>query len=92
MLTEIVERTIVGPGGKIEFESEELVDGSIVELRIRPAPDPDEMDTTEYLMSNKANRERLLASIREAEEHPETMIRFESVEELEEYFFSKDGL
>jgi len=92
MITEIIERTIVGPGGRIEFESEELVDGSIVELRIRPAQDPSEMDTTEYLMSTKANREILLASIREAEEHPERLIRFESVEELEEYFLRKDSV
>ena len=92
MITEIVERTIVGPGGKIEFESEDLVDGSIVELRIRPAKDPAEMDTTEYLQSSKANRERLLASIKEADEHPERLIRFESVKELEEYIISKDGV
>lgn len=92
MNTEIFERTIVLPGGKVEFESEELVEGEIVELRIRPAVDPDEMDTTEYLLSSKANRDALLESIREAEEHPERLIRFENVEQLEKSVFSKEGI
>ena len=86
MLTEIVERTKVMPGGRIEFESDELEEGEIVELRIRPAPAPGEIDTTDYLMSTKANRERLLESIQEAKEHPERRIIYNNLDELEKDF------
>ena len=92
MNTEIHERTRVLPGGRIQFESKELIEGSEVELHIRPAVDPDEIDTTEYLLSTKANRENLLEGIKDVREHPENLIGFESVDELEKFVFSKEGI
>ena len=48
--------------------------GSEVEVIVLSDED-DEMDTTEYLLSTEANRDRLLQSLEEAK-HPENYILF----------------
>ena len=82
MINTIREWTVVGNGGKIEVSSPELVEGSEVEVLILIGNGQDEMDTTEYLLSSEANRDRLLESIKDAEEHPERLIVYKDVDEL----------
>lgn len=82
MINTIREWTTVRNGGRIEVSSSELVDGSEVEVLILVGEDKGEMDETEYLMSNEANRERLLNSIKQAEEHPELLRVYKDVDEL----------
>ena len=85
MITEIREKTVVRHGGKIEISSPELIEGTEVEV---VALVESEMDETEYLLSTQANREILLKSIREAEEHPERLIVYNDIDELEKDFLS----
>ena len=58
MLTGIRQKTVVGEGGKIEFLSPELPSGMLVEVIV--LIEPEEQDTTEYLLSREANRNHLL--------------------------------
>ena len=61
MFTGIRQKTIVGEGGKIEFVSPELPSGTLVEVIV--LVEPEEQDTTEYLLSQETNRNHLLEAL-----------------------------
>jgi len=63
MLTGIRQKTVVGEGGKIEFLSPELPSGMLVEVIV--LVEPEEQDTTEYLLSTEANRSHLLQALQD---------------------------
>ncbi len=63
MLTGIRQKTVVGEGGKIEFLSPELPSGMLVEVIV--LVEPEEQDTTEYLLSTEANRHHLLQALQD---------------------------
>lgn len=71
MVTGIRERTIIRQGGKIELSEIDLPEGTEVEVIVLV---DDEIDTTEYLLSSKANREYLEEALEELK-HPEKFIR-----------------
>lgn len=71
MLTGIRERTVVKENGMIEIPTTDLAVGTEVEVIV--LVDEEEMDTTEYLLSNEANREHLFESLRDAK-NPEKLI------------------
>jgi len=66
MLTGIRQKTVVGEGGKIEFLSPELPSGMLVEVIV--LIDPEEQDTTEYLLSTEANRNHLLQALQDLDD------------------------
>ncbi len=66
MLTGIRQKTIVGEGGKIEFLSPGLPSGILVEVIV--LVEPEELDTTEYLLSKEANRNHLLQALQDLDD------------------------
>lgn len=80
MISTIREHAIVKSPGTITITSPELVEGSEVEVLILIEDADDDSDTTDYLLSDEVNRERLLNSISDADEHPEDLISFEDYE------------
>jgi len=66
MITGIRQKTVVGEGGKIEFLSPELSDGTLVEVIV--LVEPDEQDETEYLLSTEANRNHLLQALHDLDD------------------------
>ena len=96
MLSGIKRQGIVGKDGKIEIQASELAEGTVVEVIVLTDLDADSsvtklpskpvlqgQDTTEYLLSNDANRHHLLASIQQAE-NPENLVCFTTEEWNEE--------
>ena len=79
MLTGIRERTVVKENGMIEIPTTDLAVGTEVEVIV--LVEEEEMDTTEYLLSNEANRQHLEEALEESK-HPEKFIRLD-VDELE---------
>ena len=77
MLSGIRQKTIVGEGGKIEFLSPELASGMRVEVIV--LVEPDEQDTTEYLLSTEANRNHLLKALKEVDD-PSSYVYVNSAE------------
>lgn len=69
----IIERKIVGPGGRFELSSPELQEGTEIEIEA-VVYTGNEMDETEYLLSTEANREHLLRAIKDAKENPEKKV------------------
>ncbi|PSB03554.1 hypothetical protein [Merismopedia glauca] len=75
MLSGIKQQVIVGKEGKIEIETSELAEGTVVEVIILVKPDGVEtkasqftpQDATEYLLSTQANRQLLMAAIQNIE-------------------------
>jgi len=76
MINGIKRRGIVGKDGKIEIQTSEFPEGTIVEVIVlveqNPVdstinPDSPPQDTTDYLLSNEANRRHLMESIDQAE-------------------------
>lgn len=65
MLNGIKQRARVGPGGTVEIQSPELPEGKTVEVIILLVPV--EQDTTEYLLSTKANRDHLHEALKNVE-------------------------
>ena len=97
MLSGIKRQGIVGKNGKIEIQAAELAEGTVVEVivltdsegnsQMTPLPSQPERhepDTTEYLLSNDANRRHLLTSIQQAEAH-ENLVHFTAEEWNEEH-------
>ena len=63
MIAGFREKMIVGEGGRIEFSSTELPAGTLVEVIV--LVEPEEQDTTAYLLSTEANRRHLLQALRD---------------------------
>jgi len=66
MITGIRQKTIVKEGGMIEIYSPELPSGAAVEVIV--LMEPEEENTTAYLLSTEANRSHLLQALRELED------------------------
>jgi len=66
MLTGIREKTVVKENGTVEISALDLPVGTQVEVIV--LVEEEEMDTTEYLLSTKANREHLERAMRDAED------------------------
>ncbi|NJK75915.1 MAG: hypothetical protein HC942_20330 [Microcoleus sp. SU_5_6] len=71
MLSGIKQQAIVGKDGKIEVQTSELPEGTVVEVIVLVERDDVEtnasqsisQDTTDYLLSTEANRSQLLIAI-----------------------------
>lgn len=70
MLTGIRERAVVNENGMVEISAPDLPVGTEVEVIVWVE---EEMDTTEYLLSTKANREHLERAMEDLK-HPERYI------------------
>lgn len=64
MITAIREHTVIKNGGQIEIPPIGLPDGTEVEVIV--LVEGEQIDTTEYLLSTKANREHLERAILDA--------------------------
>lgn len=92
MVNQIKQRGVVGKDGKIEVRTPEIPEGTVVEVTIRVeeilSEQPEDLeqvqDTTDYLLSSAANRERLLASLQQLESE-RGLIRFTPEEWDEEH-------
>ncbi|NEO30530.1 MAG: hypothetical protein F6K36_08865 [Symploca sp. SIO3C6] len=92
MLNGIKQRVIVGKEGKIEIQTSELAEGTVVEVIVLVEQDAVESDTsqhilqdaTEYLLSTQANRRHLTSAIGNVETNT-NLVRFTSEEWNEEY-------
>lgn len=75
MFSGIKQQVVVGKDGKIEIQTSELVEGSIVEVIVLVEQDVAEtndspfiqQDATEYLLSTEANRHHLMTAIQNIE-------------------------
>jgi antitoxin YefM len=75
MLSGIKQQAVVGKGGKIEIQTSELTEGTVVEVIVLVEQDATETDAsqstlqdeTEYLLSTEANRHRLMTAIQNVE-------------------------
>lgn len=72
MISAIRQTTLVQSGGKLEISSPELPVGALVEVIIFLLPD-EPPDTTDYLLSTKANRQHLSDALADLEQ-PATYI------------------
>jgi antitoxin YefM len=66
MVTAVRQRAIVGEGGKVEIISSDLPAGALVDVIV--VVESDAKDTTEYLLSNAANRRHLLKAIKDMDD------------------------
>ncbi len=66
MIGSIRQKTIVHEGGRVEIQSSELPIGAKVEVIV--LVEPEELDTTEYLLASQANRQHLTQAIKDAED------------------------
>jgi len=80
MITEIRERIIVRPGGRIEIPTSPFDEGIEVDVVVRRNEAVPELDATDYLLSTEANRERMEEALEELQ-HPENFIPLD----MEEY-------
>ncbi len=65
MINGIKQRGVVGKNGKVEIQTSELPEGTVVEIIVLVDSAP--QDETEYLMSIEANRIKLLDAMKRAE-------------------------
>ena len=72
MITEIRERIVVLPGGRIEIPESPFDEGLEVDVVVR-RNEPVEMDATDHLLSTEANRTRMYEMLEELK-HPENFI------------------
>ncbi len=63
MIAGFREKMIVGEGGRIKFSSTELPAGTLVEVIV--LVEPEEQDTTAYLLSKEATPRHLLQALRD---------------------------
>lgn len=69
MLTGLRQRAVVGENGKIILSWPDMPQGTVVEVIV--LVDPEEQDTTDYLLSTEANRQHLLKAVKDLQD-PET--------------------
>lgn len=75
MLSGIKQQVVVGKDGKIEIQTSELVEGTVVEVIVLVEQDVVEtnaiasiqQDATEYLLSTQANRHHLMTAVQSIE-------------------------
>ncbi len=75
MLNGIKQQVVVGKDGKIEIQTSELIEGTVVDVivlveqdEVKPNANPSTyQDATEYLLSTEANRSRLMTAIQDVE-------------------------
>ena len=92
MLTGIKQQVIVGKQGKIEIQTSELAEGTVVEVIVLVEQDVFEektnpsiqQDETEYLLSTEANRYQLMTAIQNIETKT-NLVSFTPEEWNEEY-------
>ena len=92
MLSGIKQRGVVRKNGKIEIQTSELAEGTVVEVIILVEQSTAEQsenldqqqDTTDYLLSNAANRQHLISSLQQLE-NQENLINFTAEEWNEEH-------
>jgi antitoxin YefM len=92
VLSGIKQQVVVGKDGKIEIQTSELAEGTIVEVIVLVEHNQLEananqstlQDTTEYLLSTKANRHRLMTAIQNIETKT-NLVSFTPEEWNEEY-------
>ncbi len=92
MLNGIKQRVIVGKDGKIEIQTSELAEGTVVEVIVLVEQDAIEsnasqyipQDATEYLLSTEANRHHLMTAIQNVETNT-NLVSFTAEEWNEEY-------
>ena len=66
MIGSIRQKTIVHEGGRVEIRSPELPIGARVEVIV--LVEPEDADTTEYLLSSEANRQHLRQALKDADD------------------------
>ncbi|NJN90591.1 MAG: hypothetical protein HC840_22210 [Leptolyngbyaceae cyanobacterium RM2_2_4] len=92
MLSGIKQQVVVGKDGKIEIQTSELTEGTVVEVIVLVEQDVTQTDNsqstsqdeTEYLLSTEANRHRLMSAIQNVETK-NNLISFTPEEWNEEY-------
>ncbi|KYC43279.1 hypothetical protein WA1_14405 [Scytonema hofmannii PCC 7110] len=92
MLSGIKQQVVVGKDGKIEIQTSELAEGTVVEVIVLVEQDGVEMnasqstpqDATEYLLSTEANRHDLMSAIQNVETKT-NLVSFTPEEWNEEY-------
>jgi antitoxin YefM len=92
MLSGIKQQAVVGKDGKIEIQTSELAEGTVVEVIVlveqgRAEATSDQsisQDTTEYLLSTEANRYHLMTAIQDVKAKT-NLISFTPEEWNEEY-------
>jgi len=75
MFSGIKQRGVVGKDGKIEIQTSEIAEGTVVEIIVlvvqhaseSPEKSDQQPDTTDYLLSHEANRQHLLTSLQQLE-------------------------
>ena len=63
MIRGIRQKTVVGKGGQIALSAPELPSGALVEVIV--LVEPEDQDTTEYLLSTEANRRHLFQALQD---------------------------
>lgn len=66
MLSSIRQKAVVDQNGKVEIQSAELPIGATVDVIV--LIEPDEPDTTDYLLSTESNRRHLLEALKDSEQ------------------------
>jgi len=66
MIAGIRQKAIVGASGKVEITAPDLPVGTLVDVIV--LVEPDEEDTTEYLLSSESNRNHLMCGLRELDD------------------------
>lgn len=92
MLSGIKQQVVVGKDGKIEIQTSELAEGTVVEVIVLVEQDGVEtnasqstpQDATEYLLSTEANRHHLMTAIQNIETKT-NLVSFTPEEWNEEY-------
>jgi antitoxin YefM len=79
MLSGIKQQVVVGKDGKIEIQTSELVEGTVVEVIVLI-----EQDTTDYLLCTEANRHHLMTAMQNVQTKT-NLVSFTPEEWNEEY-------
>lgn len=66
MIAGIRQKALVGEHGKVEIAAPDLPTGTLVDVIV--LMEPGEQDTTDYLLSSKANRSHLMQALRDLDD------------------------